>query len=99
MSRIPDPRDRRGIRLSLTARGRRLLRESPPPVQVDLRRALEGLPPGRLQMLRKTLEDVVESTAARKMDAPLFDYEAAGTARDRAPSRAARKPARRQARV
>ncbi len=98
VSRTTDPRDRRGIRVSLTPHGRRLLEKSPPPVQVGLRTALEELPSARLRMLRKTLEDVVESTAARQVEAPLFDYEAARPARGRARSKPPRKTTRGHAR-
>ena len=72
-----DPDDRRGVRLSLTPLGRRLLRRSPPPVQLGLRRALEGLPSAQLRGLRRTLEGVVRATAASRVEAPFFDLEPA----------------------
>jgi DNA-binding MarR family transcriptional regulator len=75
--RRPDPVDRRGIRLSLTPEGRALLRRSPPPVQVGLRRALEEMPAARLRQLRRSLEDVVRATAARDVEAPFFEVDAA----------------------
>lgn len=77
LSRKPDPVDRRGIRLSLTAGGRALLRRSPPPVQIGLRRALEEMPAAQLRQLRRSLENVVRSTAARGLEAPFFDVDAA----------------------
>jgi len=77
LSRTPDPVDRRGIRLSLTAQGRALLRHSPPPVQIGLRRALEGMPAARLRQLRRSLEDVVRGTVAREVEAPFFEVDAA----------------------
>jgi MarR family transcriptional regulator, organic hydroperoxide resistance regulator len=75
LSRTADPADRRGIRLSLTARGRTLLRKSPPPVQIGLRRALADMPAGQLRQLRRSLEAVVRGTVARGVDAPFFDVD------------------------
>jgi DNA-binding MarR family transcriptional regulator len=76
-----DPEDRRGIRLSLTAVGRRLLRESPPPVQLGLRQALESMPATRLRQLRRSLGEVVRETVARRIEAPFFDVNEADSAR------------------
>ena len=73
--RITDPDDRRGIRLSLTPLGRRILKKSPPPVQIGLRRALERLPNAQLRRFRRTLQSVVQETAAAGMEAPFFDVE------------------------
>ena len=70
--RETDPRDRRGIRLSLTPAGRRLLRSSPPPVQVALRRALVAMPPSRLRVLRESLEEVARSAELDRVEAPFF---------------------------
>jgi DNA-binding MarR family transcriptional regulator len=73
--RVTDPLDGRGIRLSLTPIGRRFLKRSPPPFQVDLRAALEGLPAVQLRQLRRGLEQVVEETSARRFASPFFDVE------------------------
>ncbi len=73
--RAPDPEDRRGVRLSLTPLGRRLLRRSPPSVQVGLREALEGLPGLQLRQLRRSLDLVVRRTAANRIEAPFFEVE------------------------
>jgi MarR family transcriptional regulator, organic hydroperoxide resistance regulator len=73
LSRTADPVDRRGIRLSLMPRGRTLLRKSPPPVQIGLRRALEDMPAAQLRQFRRSLEAVVRGTAARGVDAAFFD--------------------------
>jgi len=70
--RQTDPRDRRGIRLSLTPAGRRLLRSSPPPVQVGLRRALVGMPASRLKILRESLEQVARDAELHRVEAPFF---------------------------
>jgi len=70
--RQTDPRDRRGIRLSLTPAGRRLLRSSPPPVQVGLRRALVGMPAARLKILRESLEQVARDAELHRVEAPFF---------------------------
>ena len=75
VTRIVDREDRRGIRLALTPSGRRLLRKSPPPVQLGLRRALEALPSRQLRQLRRSLQQVVAETAARQVEAPLFEVE------------------------
>jgi DNA-binding MarR family transcriptional regulator len=71
----PDPEDRRGIRLSLTGVGRRLVRRSPPPVQVGLRRTLEEMPALQLRRLRLSLDQLVRETAARRIEALFFDVE------------------------
>jgi DNA-binding MarR family transcriptional regulator len=70
-----DRDDRRGVRLTLTATGRRLQRSSPPPVQVGLRRALEAMPAGRLRRLRQSLEEIARQTEIDRFDAPFFDGE------------------------
>ena len=75
--RTTDPDDRRGIRLSLTSRGHRVLKKSPPPVQIGLRRALERLPTAQLRRLRRMLQAVVQETAAAGVEAPFFDPEIA----------------------
>ncbi len=72
-----DPDDGRGVRLSLTPRGRRLVRRSPPPVQVGLRSALERMPALQLRQLRRSLDHLVRETAARAVEAPFFEAEAA----------------------
>jgi len=74
--RAVDPLDGRGIRLSLTPLGRRLLKRSPPPFQVGLRTALEDLPSSQLRQLRRGLEQVVKETSARRFASPFFDVEA-----------------------
>jgi DNA-binding MarR family transcriptional regulator len=73
--KAPDPEDGRGIRLSLTAPGRRLVRRSPPPVQLGLRRALEDMPASQLRRLRRSLDQLVRETAARRVEAAFFDLE------------------------
>lgn len=77
LRRRADPVDRRGIRLSLTPEGRALLRRSPPPVQMGLRRALEEMPAAQLRQLRRSLEHVVRGTVARGLEAPFFEVDAA----------------------
>ncbi|HWX24964.1 MAG TPA: MarR family transcriptional regulator [Vicinamibacteria bacterium] len=73
VARAVDRDDRRGIRLSLTALGRRLLRRSPPPVQTGLSEALNGMDRGRLRQLRSSLEIITRKTSARGGRAPFFD--------------------------
>ncbi|MGE0453458.1 MAG: MarR family winged helix-turn-helix transcriptional regulator [Vicinamibacteria bacterium] len=65
--------DRRGVVLSLTPAGRRLLKASPPPVQVGLARALEAMPSPRLRQLSQTLAEIVRRTEADRLEAPFFD--------------------------
>jgi DNA-binding MarR family transcriptional regulator len=77
VARTTDPDDRRGIRLSLTSRGHRVLKKSPPPVQIGLRRALERLPTAQLRRLRRMLQAVVQETAAAGLEAPFFDPDIA----------------------
>jgi MarR family transcriptional regulator, organic hydroperoxide resistance regulator len=68
-----DPKDRRGVCLSLTPAGKKLLRSSPPPVQQSLADALRSLAPARLSQLRRSLEEIVERTESHKLEAPFFD--------------------------
>jgi len=74
--RAVDRDDRRGIRLSLTPLGRRILRKSPSPIQLGLRQALVAMAAPRLRELRRSLEEIVRETAARQVVAPLFEVEA-----------------------
>jgi DNA-binding MarR family transcriptional regulator len=76
VTRTTDPDDRRGVRLALTPRGKAVLKRSPPPVQLGLRRALERLPSPQLRRLRRMLQSVVDETAAAGMEAPFFDLGA-----------------------
>jgi DNA-binding MarR family transcriptional regulator len=73
--RTTDPDDRRGIHLFLTPRGQRVLKRSPPPVQIGLRRALERLPAAQLRRFRRVLETVVHETAAAGIEAPFFEVD------------------------
>jgi len=72
VDRRPDPEDRRGVRLSLTTTGRRLLRRSPAPVQAGLQRALQEMPPRRLRQLRRALEEIVQVSELERVEAPFF---------------------------
>ena len=73
VARTVDRDDRRGIRLSLTSLGRRLLRKSPPPVQASLSAALRGMESTRLRELRLSLEFIARRTETHRVRAPLFD--------------------------
>jgi len=73
--RVPDTRDRRAVSLSVTAAGRRLLRSSPPPVQVGLRGALLRMPAARLDQLRESLATIVRATETSGLAAPFFEIE------------------------
>jgi DNA-binding MarR family transcriptional regulator len=72
VDRRPDPEDRRGVCLSLTTAGRRLLRRSPAPVQAGLQRALQEMPPRRLRQLRRALEEIVQASELERVEAPFF---------------------------
>ena len=73
--READPEDGRGIRLSLTPLGKRVVRSSPPPVQAGLRRALDAMPTAQLRQLRLSLDRLVRATSASRLDAPFFDLD------------------------
>jgi DNA-binding MarR family transcriptional regulator len=75
ITRAVDSKDRRGVRLAVTASGRRILKTTPPPVQVGLTRALAALPPRRLRALRSNLERIARETEADRIKAPFFDLE------------------------
>jgi len=75
ITRTVNSKDRRGVRLSVTLSGRRILRTTPPPVQVGLTRALAALGPRRLRALRSSLGRIARDTEANRVRAPLFDLE------------------------
>ncbi len=75
ITRTIDKRDRRGVRLSATRSGGRILKTTPPPVQVGLSRALAALPPRRLRDLRTSLARIAHETEADRIKAPFFDLE------------------------
>jgi DNA-binding MarR family transcriptional regulator len=77
--RAVDPSDARGIQLSLTPLGRRLLKRSPPPFQVGLSKALEDLPAAQLGQLRRGLDRVVRETSARRFASSFFEVDAPAT--------------------
>lgn len=75
VARTIDDRDRRGVCLSATRSGGRILKTTPPPVQVGLTRALAALPPRRLRDLRTSLVKIARGTEADRVQAPTFDLE------------------------
>jgi MarR family transcriptional regulator, organic hydroperoxide resistance regulator len=75
ISRTVDEKDKRGVRLAVTRNGLRLLKRTPPPVQVGLTRALSALPPRRLRELSRSLERIARETEADRVKAPFFDME------------------------
>lgn len=68
-----DAADRRGIVLTLTPVGRRLLRRSPSPVQEGLRRALEEMPKGAVRQLRRHLEQIVRRSESDRLEVSFFE--------------------------
>ena len=66
VARRVDPKDRRRVRLSLTARGRALLRRSPAPAQNELVEAIEALRPAE----RANLADLLGRVVARMGEVP-----------------------------
>jgi DNA-binding MarR family transcriptional regulator len=56
VSRIPDPRDGRRLRIALTAKGRAIVRRAPPLAQTALLGAIHALPPEARQVLATQLE-------------------------------------------
>ena len=73
VARKVDPGDRRSIRLTLTAAGRRVLKASPPPVQQSLELGLRAMPPRRLRALRQSLGELAHRAELDRIDAPFFD--------------------------
>lgn len=76
VAREVDGDDRRGVLLSLTPRGKRVVRTAPPPVQQGLVRALERLHQDELRLLRRHLETIVRDAEAHRIEAPFFELEA-----------------------
>lgn len=75
VKRAVDPDDRRGVCLSLTERGRRVLRRCPPPIQDALRQAVSAMPAARRRTLRRALEEVARATETDRLKAPFFDLD------------------------
>jgi DNA-binding MarR family transcriptional regulator len=67
--------DGRRVVLALTAAGRRALRHSPPPAQMRLIAAINGLSPDRRRALARVLESVVESMDLAKGPVGFFFEE------------------------
>jgi DNA-binding MarR family transcriptional regulator len=67
VQRTVDEQDRRGVRLTLTAKGRTMLRKGPEPVQSGLSSALDTMQKARLAQLRATLDEVVTKTEAARV--------------------------------
>jgi DNA-binding MarR family transcriptional regulator len=89
LSRQPTPEDRRRIRLSLTARGRQLLRDAPTPPTARLIAALRTLSPLTLRRLVTGLEALDRALGMREVkpemlfEAPARRSAGAGNARGR----------------
>jgi DNA-binding MarR family transcriptional regulator len=73
LRRVPDPRDRREVRLLLTPSARHLLAELRERRRVALAEVLERMPPARREDLMQALAafDAAASTAAQGADADL----------------------------
>jgi DNA-binding MarR family transcriptional regulator len=83
VARQADLRDRRRVRLTLTPRGRALLRRSPDSAQRRLVHAIEALGPAERRALGATLDRLVSGMG--KADAALFfEKEEGGRGRRRA---------------
>jgi DNA-binding MarR family transcriptional regulator len=72
IARRRDRADGRRSALSLTERGRALLRRAPEPVQARLVRAVRALPPTRRRRLKEDLTEVVRKVGAAGGTPPLF---------------------------
>jgi DNA-binding MarR family transcriptional regulator len=75
ITRTVNRSDKRGVHLAATRTGLKLLRRTPPPVQVGLTRALADLPPRKLAELRRSLERIARETEADRVKASFFDME------------------------
>jgi DNA-binding MarR family transcriptional regulator len=80
VSRHPDVRDRRRVRLTLTARGRALLRRFPDSAQRRLVRAIESLAPAERRAFAASLARIVSGMGKA---APSLFFENEAGARDR----------------
>jgi DNA-binding MarR family transcriptional regulator len=75
VTREPDQADRRRVCLSLSSKGRELLDQAPNPAQDQLIKGLKSLDPGQLKTLSRSLESLVKTMAADKLEAPFFFAE------------------------
>jgi DNA-binding MarR family transcriptional regulator len=75
VERKKSPRDARRVEISLTAKGRSLVRRAPEPVQKRLITAIQGLPPGPRATLASGLAQIVQAAGLSAGPAPLFFEE------------------------
>jgi len=75
LSRRKDPNDARASILTLTPRGRAVLRRAPEPYQVRLIAGLRALSPRKLRQVRVVLAELVQALGLTRGAAPLFFEE------------------------
>jgi MarR family transcriptional regulator, organic hydroperoxide resistance regulator len=73
--READKADRRRVCLSLSPHGRALIDQAPNPAQDQLIEGLNALSPTQLKTLHQSLETLVKTMAADKIEAPFFFSE------------------------
>lgn len=84
VSRRTDPKDARASILTVTPRGRSVLRRAPEPYQARLIAGLRSISPQKLRQVRVALAELVQALGVARGAAPLFFEER--------PERRARKP-------
>lgn len=72
LQRVRSQEDARRVEVTLTPKGRRLLRALPPAFQQVFRDALSGLSPARVRTLANTLSDLVAAIGAHDEHPPMF---------------------------
>ena len=70
--RKPDPTDGRRVRIVLTAAGRRMVAQAPHPAQGHLLAGLDRLDRQNVEVLRGTLDTLVQVLEAGNLEAPFF---------------------------
>lgn len=72
VSRVPKKEDRRQIELRLTAKGRTVIRKSPPPAQQKILAAVEAMAPRDRKAFATMLHTFVTSIGVRGRKAPML---------------------------
>lgn len=84
VSRTPRKDDRRHVELRLTAKGRAVIRRSPPPAQQKILDAIEEMSARERKAFAEMLDSFVDSIGAGGKKAPMLFEEAPSKSRKRA---------------
>ena len=88
-------KDARRLELTLTARGHRVVRELPPPIQHSIIEGVQRLAPARAKELAASLQEICDVLGIREAHPPMLFADEPKPARKRPAAAAKSRPARR----